>query len=208
MKKSTWITLLLMLAVPIVGFVAGTSGLRAWQAWNAPQTFRAGNFTAVVGSVGSPVVLLSTSTCPWCERSRDWLDARKVPYRDCVVDTDAFAADLLDRVGTGSVPQLLTSQAVVHGYAPEAFTLLLEGLTPDPSTTQPDDGALSVPPGIPPADGNRIDDLMALPARCDAPRWSRRPPGDDRDNAQSSAPFMDDASAQVVDISAAGLSGG
>ncbi|MBB5208803.1 glutaredoxin family protein [Chiayiivirga flava] len=129
-KRVIWIVVVCAL-VPLAGFVAGSGVLRATQWLTQEPPRRDGDFAALVAAVGSPVVLLSTSTCPWCERTRQWLRANRVAYRDCVVDRDPYAAGVLRTLRSDSVPQLVTAQSVVVGYDPDLFAALVPR---DPAT--------------------------------------------------------------------------
>lgn len=128
-KRAVWIGILIVL-IPICGFVSGVGLLRAIESLSATPPLREGDFSSVTAAVGSPVVLLSTSTCPWCEKARVWLDGQGIAYRDCVVDKDAFAADMLDRAGGDSVPQLLNTERAASGYEPELFARIVQEATP------------------------------------------------------------------------------
>lgn len=123
-KRVIWIVVVCAL-VPLAGFVAGSGALRATQWLTQEPARRDGDFAALVAAVGSPVVLVSTSTCPWCERTRQWLRANRVVYRDCVVDREPYAAGVLRTLRSDSVPQLVTAQSVVVGYEPDLFAAIV-----------------------------------------------------------------------------------
>lgn len=125
MKRGLWMAVLVVL-VPLLGFGAGFGVLQVMQAVRAEPAHRIGDFGAIVSDVGSAVVLVSTSTCPWCERTRQWLHGQGIPYRDCVVDRDPYAAQLLERLGSETVPLLVTAQHVVAGYEPGLFAEAVE----------------------------------------------------------------------------------
>ena len=119
--KRFLILIVAAIVVPAAGFIAGTHGVEAWQRWFRPDPLRSGDFRFVVETVGSPVVLLSTTTCPWCEKTRQWLGRHGVAYRDCIVDRDAFARSLLEQLNVETVPQLVTANAAVGGYDEALF---------------------------------------------------------------------------------------
>lgn len=108
-------------AVVAAGFGSGMalSQLNRWM--KEPPAIRQGDFREIIASVGSPIVLLSTSSCPWCEKTREWLHANGVAYRDCIADKDEFAGSLLVEVGLETVPQLVTADSIVTGFDPERF---------------------------------------------------------------------------------------
>jgi glutaredoxin len=50
------------------------------------------------------IIMYTTDTCPYCAKAREWLDARKVPWRDCNVEhDDQCQADYQSR-GAPGVP--------------------------------------------------------------------------------------------------------
>lgn len=112
---------------------AAALGVRVFPETNARETVRDADFSAIVESVGSAVVLLSTSTCPWCEKTRRWLRDNGVAYRDCVVDEDSHAARMLARSGAVTVPQLITADSAVSAYDPEAFAQVVQDAPPLPA---------------------------------------------------------------------------
>lgn len=134
MIKRIVLFLLLAAAVTAGGFAIGVFAVRVFATGFEPPAVRQGDFSEIVDSVGSPVVLLSTSTCPWCEKSRQWLRARNVGYRDCVVDENAHAAKMLERSGVGTVPQLLNARSMATTYDPEAFERIVREAPPLAST--------------------------------------------------------------------------
>lgn len=119
--KRTITFLVLAILVPVVGFGVGTFATQFVQWLREPPPLREGDFQELVASVGSPLVLLSTTTCPWCEKTRQWLQRKGTSYRDCVVDRDEFARQLLEKTGIQTVPQLLSANRIVTGYHEDLF---------------------------------------------------------------------------------------
>ena len=63
------------------------------------------------------VTLYSTPTCPWCDRAREYLKSRNVPFRDVDVSTDMNAArEMIQRSGQQGVPVIATDQEVIVGF--------------------------------------------------------------------------------------------
>jgi glutaredoxin len=120
--------------IPVAGFAAGSAVVRAMRWFNEPPAVQAGDFSRYVQSVGSPVVLLSTTTCPWCEKTRHLLASEGIAYRDCVVDRDAFARELLGELGGSVVPRLVSASSLVNGYHEELMLDLARGA---PALTTP-----------------------------------------------------------------------
>lgn len=137
----------LLVLTPIVGLTFGYAVFHGYRVVTEPSPLQAGDFADVVAEVGAPVVLLSTSTCPWCAKARQWLDAQGVPYRDCVTDVDPFAGALFDRLDAQTVPKLMNATQIVTGFDPGLFERLV---------AEASDDALP-------------RDAAAHPPRCDAP---------------------------------------
>ena len=65
----------------------------------------------------SPVVVYSTQTCPWCDRAKQYLTSRNVPFVDKDVSTDIEAArEMIQISGQQGVPVIATDQEVIVGF--------------------------------------------------------------------------------------------
>lgn len=63
------------------------------------------------------VTVYSTPTCPWCDRARDYLRSRNVPFRDVDVSADMNAArEMVQVSGQQGVPVIATDQEVIVGF--------------------------------------------------------------------------------------------
>ena len=64
-----------------------------------------------------PVVVYSTQTCPWCDRAKQYLQSRNVPFIDKDVSTDMDAArEMIQISGQQGVPVIATDQEVIVGF--------------------------------------------------------------------------------------------
>lgn len=65
----------------------------------------------------APVVLYRTQTCPWCDRTKEYLESRGVPFveKDVSADMDA-AREMVEMSGQQGVPVVATEQEVVVGF--------------------------------------------------------------------------------------------
>lgn len=63
------------------------------------------------------VVVYSTQTCPWCDRAKQYLESRNVPFvnKDVSVDMDA-AREMVQISGQEGVPVVATEQEVIVGF--------------------------------------------------------------------------------------------
>lgn len=50
------------------------------------------------------IVMYSTTTCPYCAKTRDWLDKHQVPWRECNVDLDKTCLAIYDAQGSPGTP--------------------------------------------------------------------------------------------------------
>ena len=65
----------------------------------------------------APVTVYSTPTCPWCDRAKEYLTSRNVPFveKDVSVDMDA-AREMISVSGQQGVPVIATDIDVVVGF--------------------------------------------------------------------------------------------
>ncbi len=50
------------------------------------------------------ITLYTTQTCSYCASAKSWLAAERVPYTECLVDTEAACAERFRRMGEPGVP--------------------------------------------------------------------------------------------------------
>jgi glutaredoxin 3 len=63
------------------------------------------------------IQVYTTAWCGFCERAKQLLEERDVPYEEIRVDDDpAFRARLLDLTGRWTVPQIIIDGKPVGGY--------------------------------------------------------------------------------------------
>ena len=63
------------------------------------------------------VTVYSTPTCPWCDRAKDYLTQRNVPYVDKDVSVDQQAAmEMIRLTGQQGVPVIAAGSDVVVGF--------------------------------------------------------------------------------------------
>jgi len=78
--------------------------------------FAQGDFSAIYRETGKPVVMFSTSTCPYCRRARALLDEEHVAYQDFVIDQSPQARQRFASFGGSGVPVLLIGTRRIEGY--------------------------------------------------------------------------------------------
>lgn len=75
-----------------------------------------------------PVLLYTTSWCPWCQKARAWFSGRGVTLTESNIETDPRALERKLRLdGHRKVPTAVIGEKVVRGYAPEEYRAALEG---------------------------------------------------------------------------------
>lgn len=72
------------------------------------------------------LIMISLSTCPVCVRSKEWLQAKNIPYTEFVVDKSDEAKALAERLKVDSVPTFIVRDQRITGFEPDSFKQLLE----------------------------------------------------------------------------------
>lgn len=63
------------------------------------------------------VTVYTTSTCPWCDRVKDYLGKEGVPFEEKRVDSDYNAAmEMIQRSGQQGVPVIAADNDVIVGF--------------------------------------------------------------------------------------------
>ena len=71
------------------------------------------------------IVMLSSTDCIFCLRARTWLDAEKIAYKECFIETDAACAALYRaQMAPGTPTFLVKGQRVVGFDKPRLVELL------------------------------------------------------------------------------------
>ena len=67
--------------------------------------------------MSAPVTVYMTSTCPWCDRVKDYLNKNGVAYNEKDVGKDYEAAmEMIKRSGQQGVPVVTTEKDVIVGF--------------------------------------------------------------------------------------------
>lgn len=116
--------LLRLLLLAAAGYVLGAYGPLAWQSltlrWSALDN------RELIARAGGAPVLISTSTCPWCQQARSWLRAQHVDHIDCVVDQLPAGREVIAAAGSDRVPQLILAEERVYGFEADAYARALQ----------------------------------------------------------------------------------
>jgi glutaredoxin len=78
----------------------------------------------------APVILYSTSWCPWCRKSKELLASLRVPFEERDIERDPAARAAMERlVGAGAgVPVLARGARAVRGHDPARIRALVSDL--------------------------------------------------------------------------------
>ncbi len=71
------------------------------------------------------VQMLSSETCIYCERARRWLDARQIPFSECLIERDADCMREYQARGGLGTPTFVVRGHTVRGFDREAMARLL-----------------------------------------------------------------------------------
>ncbi|MEO7324762.1 MAG: glutaredoxin family protein [Dokdonella sp.] len=125
---------LLYAIVPLVALAAGVVAAphsRALYERMFPEpAYVSGDFLALYRDAGKPVVMFSTSTCPFCKRTREWLASAHADYRDYVVDKSDDAKQRFEKIDGGPVPLLFIGDRRIVGFHEDTLRESLALLKP------------------------------------------------------------------------------
>lgn len=74
----------------------------------------------------NPVTLYTTPKCPLCDRARQLLKARGVPFSEKSVVTDEQVQELVGVVGRDALPSLVVGTKVQDGFAESLYEAMLD----------------------------------------------------------------------------------
>jgi glutaredoxin len=117
---------LIVLPVLLAGFFAagfyGAPLARIAYAKMFPEpAFVAGDYSSIHRKAGSSVVMFSTTTCPYCAKTRALFAKAGVAYVDYTIDTSAQAKEEFERLGGGGVPLIYIGDRRIHGFREDAI---------------------------------------------------------------------------------------
>ncbi len=109
----------------LIGFVAvvlcATLALEGWQQW---QNRRQAQALLEVVRAGD-LQLISSETCVYCTRARQWLSAQRVPFSECFIEQDAACAARYQALRAPGTPLVIVRGQPQLGFNPERVRLAL-----------------------------------------------------------------------------------
>lgn len=68
------------------------------------------------------VKIYTTSTCPWCKKTKEFLKSRKIAYTELnVVEDQSAQKEMIRKSGQMGVPVLDIGGKIIVGYDPDAI---------------------------------------------------------------------------------------
>lgn len=102
--------------VVLVLLVLGVGGASEW--WREYQATQLGRQIAALARPGD-ILMISSVTCPFCERARRWMTLRQVPFTECFIERDAACAERYQALGARGTPTMWVRGAAQLGFSPQ-----------------------------------------------------------------------------------------
>ena len=115
------LSLTLILAVVL----GGSAVLRHWQGDRQGQALRE---QARPGDI----VMLSSRSCLYCDRARDWLDAQAVPHSECFIEHNSACREQFQARGGLGTPTFVVRGQTIVGFDRARILALLSRPTAAP----------------------------------------------------------------------------
>lgn len=117
MKGLKALLLLILLASCFAVGLFGAPLIRTAYAKVFPEpAYSTGDFKSLYASAGHPVVLFSTSTCPYCKKAREMLNKRGIMYTDYVTDKSKDAEAKFNHFNGKAVPLIFIGNRKILGF--------------------------------------------------------------------------------------------
>ncbi len=117
MKKS-------IVPVALIGSLLLWLSLSHFYLSNLPEQ---GNYKSFVQDVGADIVLVTVSTCFFCNQARDFLLKNQVEFVELILDSDPVALSIFEQYfEKGFLPLLVSENQLVIGFNKQKMAVLLE----------------------------------------------------------------------------------
>jgi glutaredoxin len=100
--------------VGLAAVVLAVYGGTAW--WRDRQADLLGPEIARLARAGD-IQMLSSTTCVYCTRARQWFTAQQVPFTECFIERDTACAARYQALGGRGTPTLLVRGQVQLGFS-------------------------------------------------------------------------------------------
>lgn len=95
----------------------------------APATRPAAGAQAVAAAPAMPIVMYSTSWCPWCAKARAYFAKKGIAYTELDIEKSASANAEHKRLGGRGVPFFVVGREKMSGFSEEGLDALLARAT-------------------------------------------------------------------------------
>lgn len=120
-RLKTFLPLLLIPLCFFVGLYAGPKATELYAKVFPPKEYTTGDHDALYAKAGHNVVMYTTSTCPFCAKTRALFAAKGVKYIEYQVDKSKTASDEFTAKGGIGVPLLYIGERRIDGYREAAI---------------------------------------------------------------------------------------
>ena len=107
------------------------SGAAEW--WREHQAQQVGREMAQLARPGD-ITMVSSISCVFCTRARQFMTAQQVPFNECFIETDLVCAQRYQALGARGTPTLLVRGQLQLGFSAAAVRDQLRTLAPRPGT--------------------------------------------------------------------------
>lgn len=108
------------------GVWAGPRIVATYDRWFPAPAYTVGDYSALYRASAKDVVVFTSSTCPFCKRTRELLDQAHVDYADLVIDQSPEAQRRFKELGENGVPVLFIGDRKIVGFREDAIAEALK----------------------------------------------------------------------------------
>ena len=112
-----------LLVMAVIGLAVSLAS--TW--WQDRQAARLGDQIAARAAVGD-IRMLSSETCVFCARARQWMQSRGVPFSECFIERDAACAAQYQALMAPGTPVVLVRGQSQLGFDPRWINERLGGV--------------------------------------------------------------------------------
>ena len=106
----------------LVVLVLVVGGAAEW--WREHQAQQLGRELAQLARPGD-ITMVSSTTCVFCTRARQFMTGQQVPFTECFIETDTACAQHYQALGASGTPTMLVRGQVQLGFSPAAVREVL-----------------------------------------------------------------------------------
>jgi glutaredoxin-like YruB-family protein len=73
------------------------------------------------------IIIYTTSSCPWCQATKEFLKKQNYPYEERNVETNPqWANEMVEKSGQYGVPVIDIEGKIIIGFSPEEISAALQ----------------------------------------------------------------------------------